>query len=1436
MKALRLVFPWFLSVSLMAVLAHPLPAQQAAATPAPAPSAAVPGKAAAPAAPAVAASEESTLPGSITFGLHFGDQDVESFGDVLVPVLMFKSGLLFADVRGSVTDYDEQEMNLGLGYRHLLDDKNMIVGGNVFYDRRTTRYDNTFDQLGLGVEFLSKWVDARVNYYLPEEDAKAADDYVTSDSQVTEQNSHWQAPEGMGHTIQQWGYTVTDTYDVKTLHQFRSYEQALEGFDCEIGGLLPIPFVQDYADVKAFAGYYAFDANVGDDIEGFKGRLEVRPMPALYLDALYFEDEELFGSHYSVGLRATLPFDLANLSRGRNPFKGAMEGFKPGKSQAPFSSRLSDLVVRDLHVRTDQTEPEEIVENQRVLSKTQTGHSRQEYLETLFTDVTFVDDDNMSGIENGSWEYPYRVIQDGVDKRVGAMVYVRDAAAQYQENVRMEEGLTLWGSGCPIYGRDSRFLGGVYPVVNGGGNGPAITLASHTTLAGFEITQPEWLAPVGNKKPNGYEMAGIYGYNVTDVDIHCNYIHGSGMTTPGIAIDNNYPMASFEGWIWNNRIDDVRGDGIRLQFNDIRDVDVMLANNNVTRADGHGLYLDAHSDYDGEGFFLARISGNYSDNAHDGVYLNARGYDTAAALFVDTTANNNGSVGIAAYLSADYMAGALFASHEDLDRLDQLVNTVLGGIGFLPMDMGDVSVTDLLGVRDLYCAGGSMQANGNGQSGIALYQWSDYLNLAAVIGAQTDDNGWGGHDIESDKQGGWGGTYVYQQGYDGYNDYGYDTAEYSVAALIRCQANNNYGPGLYLNSYGDELALGVLMDVTANRNSNCGIRGSFYSPYGAAGALVMSSDPMMNLIGNLTANPLLGDFVSPMDMSFIPPYGQVQANGNGGSGINIDAYGDDAAFAIVLDAQANENGQMGGVPTQKGSIGAGIQLNLSTDYFYYDDDDDDGVAIGIVASTESLMGMIQPAIDEMGLPVDVSGVSTLGPVQANNNAGMGVQIHAHGGDSIVGVIGVEALNNGWMAGIVSGKNGYYGDGIDIQVSADNGDAMVGLADVNASGNNGVGIHVDAVADSDWGEAMIGGVGITANENQYGGLELFASSQAPASSYLVLAGVEANGNVHGSGIDATVYGRGTAAAALQAIEANGNGEKGIWVEVDSYEGDAHVWMGETAVSDMNVHMNGWDSSIFDEIIPMLPEGGIEASGNGETGVRINADAWGGNVLVDVGDVIATGNGYSLDNYGLDVTEVDLDEDNHAGIAVLTESAWNADISVDDSLLVGNTGNGLRVRAQAENELIVNVSGVTSASNGNSGVKAVLDAGGLLAADFTQNAMLSNGKYGFRINADSDTRLELFGEGNQARMNGENGFDLTTKAPSGNRVYDFGGGALGSLGNNSFTGNGGYGMLRRDGAGRIYAQGNYWDGNVMGDTSVISGGAIDSSYPLATDPNP
>ncbi len=409
-------------------------------------------------------------PALVSVGFRAWEHDnVEGIGDLLLPVYSLRSGLLFLNPRTSFRG-DENEMNLGVGYRHLLAERNMILGINAYYDRRETEANNRFNQAGFGLEFLSEWVDARANYYLPDGGKEKIITTVSGEpTEFSERSIDWDAPYGAGNAVYQRGLRVDSRTRVTPYTQFIQYEQGLEGFDCEVGVRLPIPVVQDWSDVKVFAGYYRYDSDLSSVVDGWKGRLEVRALPALLVDAELFEDDDLNGSSYYIGARLQAPFDLAAWSSRKNPFAGTLDGFKPTRRGGrPFDARLTEMVMRDPRVQTRLTEPHAITPFtvSELLEQTQ-----KKLFDTVNDSLIYVDKDNVSGIEDGTFEHPFSTIGKAIAAAGGNLntVYVWDSAKAYKETVVIDvDGLSLIGSGTGLEANGGyRFASGVYPLLEG---------------------------------------------------------------------------------------------------------------------------------------------------------------------------------------------------------------------------------------------------------------------------------------------------------------------------------------------------------------------------------------------------------------------------------------------------------------------------------------------------------------------------------------------------------------------------------------------------------------------------------------------------------------------------------------------------------------------------------------------------------------------------------------------------------------------------------------------------------------------------------------------------------------------------------------------------------------------------------------------------------
>ncbi len=89
----------------------------------------------------------------------------------------------FIDIRGHVFNNGEWAANGGLGVRIAPSCTDLIVGFNAYYDYRSVHDHAHFNQIGIGGELLGKYLDFRINGYLPINSHKRThshlyDDYI----------------------------------------------------------------------------------------------------------------------------------------------------------------------------------------------------------------------------------------------------------------------------------------------------------------------------------------------------------------------------------------------------------------------------------------------------------------------------------------------------------------------------------------------------------------------------------------------------------------------------------------------------------------------------------------------------------------------------------------------------------------------------------------------------------------------------------------------------------------------------------------------------------------------------------------------------------------------------------------------------------------------------------------------------------------------------------------------------------------------------------------------------------------------------------------------------------------------------------------------------------------------------------------------------------
>jgi hypothetical protein len=369
-------------------------------------------------------------------GVRAGSHKPKKYIDNLVPLLGTRDTMLFLDQKTVLGSAGANEENVGLGLRSLLRDETILVGGNFFYDTRFTENDARHHQLGFGIEGLTKWVDARTNFYFP----------VSGKKRVSK---------GLSHAFRS-----------RSLIEVDRYEEPLTGFDYEAGVL--IPRISDYCETRAFIGGYHYFPDPGASVAGIKGRFEIRPIRALTV-GFEVKNDNYNDAEYFVEAFLSIPLDTMNVFRLRNPFAKSTSYFAYKKGIRPLRARMVDRIVRDI----------DIVARDITLDGDKVH------------DITYVDNSNTTGIADGTLTYPYTTIQSGVNNAVGdKWVYVKEGSSRYAENVVLSDETTLWGQG---YNGGFRGINSssTHPVVGGESGsllaGDVITLGNNNSVMGLKI-------------------------------------------------------------------------------------------------------------------------------------------------------------------------------------------------------------------------------------------------------------------------------------------------------------------------------------------------------------------------------------------------------------------------------------------------------------------------------------------------------------------------------------------------------------------------------------------------------------------------------------------------------------------------------------------------------------------------------------------------------------------------------------------------------------------------------------------------------------------------------------------------------------------------------------------------------------------------------------
>ena len=432
-------------------------------------------------------------------GLRAGSNTVEGFVDVMVPYSLNDNAVVFVNPRFLLGDGGENQVNVGVGARYLVDGVG-VIGANLYYDKRESELGFDFEQLGIGLEWLGNIVDARINFYQAEDNLELANEFNTLETVIntsveqsrSEQNffnttAVFEAGRATGNRIIQRGTftdtttkittlrTTTTTTEVQTGRLFEQYQGTLDGWDAEIGVKLPLNITPE---VRVFGGWYDFDDPFSNNnqLEGYKARAEVRASQYLTFDAEVYEEAHN-GSDYFVGVRLEIPL------KGKDTFRNLREKLWNSPKRTLRDRMNSEMVMRDVQIHTGISKPIEnelartVKNKQKVEVTTRTSESTTSTTRTgdvvAMDNITFVDADAPGG-DTGTAEDPYKTVINAVNNAgAGGIVFV------------CEHG----GGVCDLQGG-----GGTYDETGNGGTGITLLddqiITSSLTLNGVRYSRP----------------------------------------------------------------------------------------------------------------------------------------------------------------------------------------------------------------------------------------------------------------------------------------------------------------------------------------------------------------------------------------------------------------------------------------------------------------------------------------------------------------------------------------------------------------------------------------------------------------------------------------------------------------------------------------------------------------------------------------------------------------------------------------------------------------------------------------------------------------------------------------------------------------------------------------------------------------------------------
>jgi hypothetical protein len=391
--------------------------------------------------------------------------------DFFLPLMQDGKGLFFGNARLRVSDHDNHEGNLGLGYRRMLEG-GWNVGGYGYFDRRRTEVGNKFNQATFGAEALGRDWDFRGNVYVPVGDKAKNTGAVSSTASLS------------GTTVQ----VVTTPFE----------ERALKGYDIEAGWRAPIWAAEADQQLRLYAGGYRF-SDSGTRVSGPRVRAEltVAELPALWKGAQLmlgaeYQDDNARGGQGFVSARLRIPL-------GSDKAPGYKMNWQQRRMAAPVV-RDVDIVTRTA-LATSQAVTETATQTASgqalsvLTSGTTDGAAFQTALATAGPNSTVVLSGNFTTTTQTTLQAGQTVAGGGVQVRTPSGVVATLPST----------GATWTGNNIP---------GATYTVA----------MANNSTLQGMTIIDNE---TAGGGNAQGVMVNGVTGARIIDNVINVSAVSGS---------------------------------------------------------------------------------------------------------------------------------------------------------------------------------------------------------------------------------------------------------------------------------------------------------------------------------------------------------------------------------------------------------------------------------------------------------------------------------------------------------------------------------------------------------------------------------------------------------------------------------------------------------------------------------------------------------------------------------------------------------------------------------------------------------------------------------------------------------------------------------------------------------------------------------------------